>query len=165
MEKGATLSNKEKGITLDKTQILSDYKIAQISRQISLMGRKEVFMGKAKFGVFGDGKEIAQLAMVNLSINESSNIHRAGIIPIEAENMESKCRIFLLVYLRNHSTLYSFTVAKITENITHNTQSPYGNPLKLPQKCLFWALKILFPLKYCFPLSSDAPCLGKKHIL
>lgn len=33
--------------------------------------------------------------MVNLSINESSNIHRAGIIPIEAENMESKCRIFL----------------------------------------------------------------------
>lgn len=63
MEKGATLSNKQEGLTIDKTQILSDYKIAQISRQISLMGRKEVFMGKAKFGVFGDGKEIAQLAM------------------------------------------------------------------------------------------------------
>lgn len=63
MEKGATLSTKKKGQITDKTQILSDYKLAQISRQISLMGRKEVFMGKAKFGVFGDGKEIAQLAM------------------------------------------------------------------------------------------------------
>src|SRR5665811_671415 len=63
MEQGATLSNKEQGHTIDKNLILSDYKLAQKSRQVSLMGRKEVFMGKAKFGVFGDGKEIAQLAM------------------------------------------------------------------------------------------------------
>ena len=39
------------------------YRIAQESRQASLMGRKEVFMGKAKFGIFGDGKELAQIAM------------------------------------------------------------------------------------------------------
>ncbi|MCB2196549.1 MAG: transketolase [Bacteroidetes bacterium] len=47
----------------DKKEVLNDYKIANVSRQISLMGRKEVLTGKAKFGIFGDGKEIAQIAM------------------------------------------------------------------------------------------------------
>lgn len=46
-----------------KTQILNDYKIAVLSRTCSLMGRKEVLTGKAKFGIFGDGKELPQLAM------------------------------------------------------------------------------------------------------
>lgn len=46
-----------------RTQILSDYKIAFLSRTCSLMGRKEVLTGKAKFGIFGDGKELPQLAM------------------------------------------------------------------------------------------------------
>lgn len=46
-----------------KTEVLSDYKIAFQSRQASLIGRKEVLTGKAKFGIFGDGKEVAQLAM------------------------------------------------------------------------------------------------------
>jgi len=46
-----------------KTQILSDYKIAVLSRTCSLLGRKEVLTGKAKFGIFGDGKELPQLAM------------------------------------------------------------------------------------------------------
>ena len=46
-----------------KKEILSDYRIAWISRQASLIGRKEVLTGKAKFGIFGDGKEIPQLAM------------------------------------------------------------------------------------------------------
>jgi TPP-dependent pyruvate/acetoin dehydrogenase alpha subunit len=49
--------------TLTKTDILNDYALAVASRQASLLGRKEVFMGKAKFGIFGDGKEVAQLAM------------------------------------------------------------------------------------------------------
>jgi pyruvate/2-oxoglutarate/acetoin dehydrogenase E1 component/TPP-dependent pyruvate/acetoin dehydrogenase alpha subunit len=44
-------------------EILADYALAVESRQASLMGRREVFMGKAKFGIFGDGKEIAQIAM------------------------------------------------------------------------------------------------------
>lgn len=44
-------------------EILNDYIIAYKSRQASLMGRKEVLTGKAKFGIFGDGKEVAQLAM------------------------------------------------------------------------------------------------------
>lgn len=43
--------------------IIKDYKIAYESRQASLLGRKEVLTGKAKFGIFGDGKEVAQLAM------------------------------------------------------------------------------------------------------
>ncbi|MCW3101596.1 MAG: pyruvate/branched-chain alpha-keto acid dehydrogenase component, alpha and beta subunit [Bacteroidetes bacterium] len=43
--------------------VLNDYRIANESREASLMGRREVLTGKAKFGIFGDGKEIAQLAM------------------------------------------------------------------------------------------------------
>lgn len=46
-----------------RTIVLNDYRIALLSRQVSLLGRKEVLTGKAKFGVFGDGKELAQLAM------------------------------------------------------------------------------------------------------
>lgn len=60
-----TLEKKNTGsvTTLNKQEILNDYKIANLSRQISLMGRKEVLTGKAKFGIFGDGKEIVQIAM------------------------------------------------------------------------------------------------------
>ncbi|MEO5977926.1 MAG: thiamine pyrophosphate-dependent enzyme [Chryseolinea sp.] len=47
-------------------EILSDYRLAIESREASLIGRKEVFMGKAKFGIFGDGKEIAQIAMAKV---------------------------------------------------------------------------------------------------
>ena len=41
-----------------KIEVLNDYKIACISRECSLLGRREVLTGKAKFGMFGDGKEI-----------------------------------------------------------------------------------------------------------
>ncbi len=44
-------------------EILADYKLACISRETSLLGRKEVLTGKAKFGIFGDGKELAQIAL------------------------------------------------------------------------------------------------------
>lgn len=46
--------------------ILSDYRLAVESREASIIGRKEVFMGKAKFGIFGDGKEVAQIAMAKV---------------------------------------------------------------------------------------------------
>jgi pyruvate/2-oxoglutarate/acetoin dehydrogenase E1 component/TPP-dependent pyruvate/acetoin dehydrogenase alpha subunit len=46
-----------------RTQILFDYRIAVLSRECSLLGRREVLTGKAKFGIFGDGKELPQLAM------------------------------------------------------------------------------------------------------
>jgi pyruvate/2-oxoglutarate/acetoin dehydrogenase E1 component/TPP-dependent pyruvate/acetoin dehydrogenase alpha subunit len=46
-----------------KKEVINDYKIATISRECSLLGRREVLTGKAKFGIFGDGKEIPQLAL------------------------------------------------------------------------------------------------------
>ena len=46
-----------------KKEVINDYKIARISRECSLLGRKEVLTGKAKFGIFGDGKEVPQLAL------------------------------------------------------------------------------------------------------
>jgi pyruvate/2-oxoglutarate/acetoin dehydrogenase E1 component/TPP-dependent pyruvate/acetoin dehydrogenase alpha subunit len=60
----AILSNAEK-LSFDKfrEEVLSDFRIICISREISLLGRKEVLNGKAKFGIFGDGKEVAQVAM------------------------------------------------------------------------------------------------------
>lgn len=46
-----------------RNEVLNDYRIACISREASLLGRKEVLTGKAKFGIFGDGKEVAQIAL------------------------------------------------------------------------------------------------------
>ncbi|HLZ17126.1 MAG TPA: thiamine pyrophosphate-dependent dehydrogenase E1 component subunit alpha, partial [Cyclobacteriaceae bacterium] len=64
------------GISQEKAEmILADYRLACESREASLIGRKEVFMGKAKFGIFGDGKEVAQIAMAKVFRNGD---HRAG---------------------------------------------------------------------------------------
>ena len=49
-----------------RNEVLSDFRIACISRETSLLGRKEVLTGKAKFGIFGDGKEVPQLAMAKI---------------------------------------------------------------------------------------------------
>src|SRR6056297_95744 len=49
--------------------ILEDYRLARISREMSLLGRKEVLSGKAKFGIFGDGKELPQLVMAKFFQN------------------------------------------------------------------------------------------------
>ena len=46
-----------------KDTVLNDYRLANISRETSLLGRREVLTGKAKFGIFGDGKEVPQIAM------------------------------------------------------------------------------------------------------
>jgi pyruvate/2-oxoglutarate/acetoin dehydrogenase E1 component/TPP-dependent pyruvate/acetoin dehydrogenase alpha subunit len=53
----------DKKIKISKKEILEDFYLINESRQLSLLGRKEVFMGRAKFGVFGDGKELPQIAM------------------------------------------------------------------------------------------------------
>ncbi len=53
-------------LNLSKKEILNDYRIANESRQVSLLGRREVLTGKAKFGIFGAGKEIPQLAMAKV---------------------------------------------------------------------------------------------------
>jgi pyruvate/2-oxoglutarate/acetoin dehydrogenase E1 component/TPP-dependent pyruvate/acetoin dehydrogenase alpha subunit len=62
----ATTKAKSKKTTISaarKKEILADYRLGWLSRHMSLIGRKEVLSGKAKFGIFGDGKEIPQIAM------------------------------------------------------------------------------------------------------
>jgi len=54
------------GSSTGETEIIEDYRLAYRSRQASLIGRREVMTGKAKFGIFGDGKEIPQLAMAKV---------------------------------------------------------------------------------------------------
>jgi 2-oxoisovalerate dehydrogenase E1 component len=60
-----TLTQEDKSIDFQgfKNEIIADYQIACLSREASLLGRREVLTGKAKFGIFGDGKEIAQIAL------------------------------------------------------------------------------------------------------
>jgi 2-oxoisovalerate dehydrogenase E1 component len=59
MKQTKTLS----GLNLNKETILADFRLANLSRILSVTGRREVLTGKAKFGIFGDGKEIIQIAM------------------------------------------------------------------------------------------------------
>ena len=60
-----TATETKQAITFEdfRTEVLNDYKIAVTSRECSLLGRREVLTGKAKFGIFGDGKEVPQIAM------------------------------------------------------------------------------------------------------
>ena len=55
--------SKQKVKSIARDEALKDYRLAYQSRQASLIGRREVLSGKAKFGIFGDGKELAQIAM------------------------------------------------------------------------------------------------------
>ena len=50
-------------LKIDRSVILADFRLANLSRNLSVIGRREVLTGKAKFGIFGDGKEIIQLAL------------------------------------------------------------------------------------------------------
>lgn len=74
-ENGAAVHTKKSAVSREraretsswnKVEVLADYRLAVESRQASITGRKEVLTGKAKFGIFGDGKEIAQLAMARV---------------------------------------------------------------------------------------------------
>src|SRR6056297_595227 len=63
------IDNPAKITEKEKQEILSDYRLAHESRQASVIGRKEVLTGKAKFGIMGDGKELAQIAMAKMFQN------------------------------------------------------------------------------------------------
>jgi pyruvate/2-oxoglutarate/acetoin dehydrogenase E1 component/TPP-dependent pyruvate/acetoin dehydrogenase alpha subunit len=63
MSEKNTLTKKNLDFNTFKNQVLYDFKLACESREASLLGRKEVLTGKAKFGIFGDGKELAQIAL------------------------------------------------------------------------------------------------------
>jgi len=62
LQKTIPLNKQEITFNDFKKEVLSDYRIARVSRECSLLGRREVLTGKAKFGIFGDGKEVPQLA-------------------------------------------------------------------------------------------------------
>ncbi len=64
-----TSSKKDISFEDFKAQVLEDYKTAVTSRECSLLGRREVLTGKAKFGIFGDGKEVPQLAWAKVFKN------------------------------------------------------------------------------------------------
>ncbi len=53
----------ESSIGLSRQEILADFRLALLSREIALLARREVLSGKAKFGIFGDGKEVVQIAL------------------------------------------------------------------------------------------------------
>src|SRR6476660_8706006 len=65
MENSFESTRSLENLSFDKfrNEVLQDYRWVCISREASLLGRKEVLTGKAKFGIFGDGKEVAQVAM------------------------------------------------------------------------------------------------------
>ncbi len=73
----AAEQNKQEALSVEEFRktVLNDYRIVSESRQASLLGRKEVLTGKAKFGIFGDGKEVAQIAMAKAFRNGD---HRSG---------------------------------------------------------------------------------------
>ena len=68
-EKDKTRKKTALSTPFNKEEVLNDYRIANESRQASLLGRREVLSGKGKFGIFGDGKEVAQLAMAKVFRN------------------------------------------------------------------------------------------------
>ena len=61
--------NKEISFNSFKEEVLTDYKLIVLSREASLLGRREVLSGKAKFGIFGDGKELPQIALAKVFQN------------------------------------------------------------------------------------------------
>ena len=65
-EDTSTNSLKTSGNHYSKDEVLSDYRVAFESRQASILGRREVLSGRGKFGIFGDGKEVPQLAMARV---------------------------------------------------------------------------------------------------
>jgi len=81
----------EQNVSFDtfKNEVLFDFRIACISREASLLGRKEVLTGKAKFGIFGDGKEVAQLAMAKNFMNGDfrSGYYRDQTFMFATENL------------------------------------------------------------------------------
>jgi len=82
-----------------KKDILNDFYIAVLSREISILGRKEVLSGKGKFGIFGDGKELAQIAMAKAFQNGDfrSGYYRDQTFIMAIGGLEPK-NIFASVY-------------------------------------------------------------------
>ncbi|PWD99941.1 alpha-ketoacid dehydrogenase subunit alpha/beta [Marinilabilia rubra] len=82
-----------------KKEVLNDYKLAHLSRHMSVLARREVLNGKAKFGIFGDGKEVAQIAMAKqfLEGDWRSGYYRDQTFMLAA-GMTTPKKFFALLY-------------------------------------------------------------------
>ena len=97
------IENSEKNLKISfkafKKKVLEDYRLAVLSRQCSLLGRREVFSGKGAFGIFGDGKELPQLAMNHFFQNGDyrSGYYRDQTL-LMAQGLLSVSNIFAALY-------------------------------------------------------------------
>ncbi len=82
----------EGNFPLPTNEILTDYRLVYRSRQASIVGRREVLSGKAKFGIFGDGKELPQIAMAHAFqkgdwrsgyYRDQTWVHALGVLPFQ----------------------------------------------------------------------------------
>ena len=82
-----------------KEQILADYRLISLSRECSILGRREVMSGKAKFGIFGDGKELPQLILSKFFRNGDfrSGYYRDQTILMEQGHLSPK-ELFSALY-------------------------------------------------------------------
>lgn len=101
----------------DKKEILNDYRIAFESRQASLLGRREVLTGKGKFGIFGDGKEVPQLAMAKVFREGDwrSGYYRDQTFMLAA-NMMSLEEFFAQIYGDTDITFNPGTAGRVMNN-------------------------------------------------
>ena len=99
----------DKKIKISKKEILEDYYLINESRQLSLLGRKEVFMGRAKFGVFGDGKELAQIAMSKVFENGDirSGYYRDQSFMMAIDQLTSN-QFFSQLYFGFYHSIFSY---------------------------------------------------------
>ena len=117
-------------------EVLRDYRIANESRQVSLLGRKEVLTGKAKFGIFGDGKEIPQLAMAKVFqkgdwragyYRDQTFMFAAGLMTLE--------EFFAQLYGDTDDHFNPQTAGRLMNNhFTTKTLDENGNWLKLSER-------------------------------
>ena len=108
---------KESGQEFTKEEVLRDYRIANESRQLSLLGRREVLGGKAKFGIFGDGKEIPQLAMAKVFREGDwrSGYYRDQTFMLAAEMMSPE-EFFAQLYGDTDITFNPQTAGRVMNN-------------------------------------------------
>lgn len=116
-------------------EVLNDYRIANESRQVSLLGRREVLTGKAKFGIFGDGKEIPQLAMSKVFLpgdwragyyRDQTFMFASGLMKLE--------EFFAQLYGDTDESFNPQSVGRLMNNhFSSNTIDKAGNWLKLSE--------------------------------
>lgn len=119
-----------------REEVLNDYRIAFESRQASLLGRREVLSGKGKFGIFGDGKEVAQLAMARVFRNGDwrSGYYRDQTFMLAAGLMQLE-EIFAQIYGDTDAAFNPMNAGRLMGNhFSTRTQDEQGKNLDLTQQ-------------------------------